>query len=94
MKKTEKSVSGTSFHDSYVHATINELEKALWQAGPGDGYKTTNEWAGETSNGDVFTIYDWKEYRAFGKDEKIQWHIGGCDRDVTETAKEEIERKL
>ena len=48
----------------------------------------------ETNNGDVFTVYDWKEYRILKEDEIIQWHIGGMSKQITEQAKHEIELGL
>jgi hypothetical protein len=53
--------------------------------------KVKNEWICETENGDVFTIYDWKEYRVYGDDEMIEWHIGGYSGKVTGQAQREIE---
>ena len=48
----------------------------------------------ELSNGDVFTIYDWKEYREYSREAMIEWHIGGYDRTVTSQAKQLIEEKI
>ena len=45
----------------------------------------------ETNNGDVFNVYDYKEYRSLPENEVIEWHIGGYNKDVTEQAKREIE---
>ena len=44
----------------------------------------------ETNDGDVFTVYDWKEYRSLNENELIKWHIGGENRHVTERAAHEI----
>ena len=45
----------------------------------------------ETDNGDVFTVYDWKEYRSIKTPyETIEWHIGGRSKQITEQAKREI----
>jgi len=42
--------------------------------------KVTREWTLEdTETGVVATIYDWKEYRHYGDDEPVEWHIGGHD---------------
>ena len=60
-----------------------------------DGSDKTNfDWEMETNNGDVFTVYDWKEYRILKEDEIIQWHIGGMSKQITEQAKHEIELGL
>jgi hypothetical protein len=56
-----------------------------------DGEDKVNfEWEMETDDGDVFTVYDWKEYRSLNENEMIEWHIGGHNKNVTELAKEEI----
>jgi dihydrofolate synthase/folylpolyglutamate synthase len=53
-------------------------------------YKTNFEWEMETEDGDVFTIYDWKEYRPLGYDEMIVWHIGGHSKEITDKALQEL----
>mgnify|MGYP003658316002 CR=1 FL=1 len=78
MKKTFKEIGGTSFYDTVIESTVNEL-------------KVNFEWEMETSNGDVFTVYDWKEYRSLSGNEVVEWHIGGHSKRVTEQAKREIE---
>jgi len=92
-----KSTSGTSFHDSVIRASVNELTKIIGEPDydGNDGEDKTNfEWDMETEDGDVFTIYDWKEYRSIGLDEKIEWHIGGHSRSVTSKAVRELSRAL
>lgn len=77
MKLSEKSSGGTSFHGHTITATYNELVEAL--GGPPqytNGDKSNYDWTCETNDGTVFTVYDWKEYRKFGDDETIEWHIG------------------
>jgi hypothetical protein len=44
----------------------------------------------ETSDGDVFTVYSWKEYRILHEHEIIEFHIGGMSKAITEQAKREI----
>ena len=48
----------------------------------------------ETKNGDVFTVYDWKEYRSLSESEVIEWHIGGFNKISTEQAKSEIREAI
>jgi hypothetical protein len=95
MKKTKKTTNGTSFHDSIIRASINQLNDCLWQ-GTFYGFddKVSWEWECELENGKVFTIYDWKEYRKLGKDELVNWHIGGVNRMVTQQAYSEIIKAL
>lgn len=93
MKQTSKSPIGTSFHDCVVKATVNELKTVLGEpeylANTGDG-KVNYEWDMETETGDVFTVYDWKEYREIDDDEMIEWHIGGHSIGVTIQAQAEL----
>jgi hypothetical protein len=97
LKSTSRSSSGTSFHHSTVRASVNELIKVIGEPTYviNDGEDKVNiEWELEDDNEDVVTIYDWKEYRKIGYDEKIEWHIGGMSRDITDNAKGVIEYML
>ena len=96
MKKTNKSTSGTSFHQHTITATRQELIDALGEPDYVNGVeeKTQYEWEFETSEGDVFTIYDWKEYYVHDADVQLTWHIGGHSWMITATAKEEIQAAL
>ena len=93
MKKTEKSANGTSFHNTTITTSINDLTKLLgeptYTGGAED--KVTVEWVCETEEGEVVTIYDWKEYRSIGKDEKIEFHLGGRSKFITLDAKDELD---
>lgn len=92
MKKTNKSTSGTSFHDHTISATRQELIDILGQPDYlGDiEDKSLYEWHRETENGDVFAIYDWKEYYHHSADVQLLWHIGGHGWMATADAKSEI----
>ena len=97
MKKTNKSTGGTSFHDTTMDTTIHTLLKILGQPTIVDNTgmdKTNYEWEMETSDGDVFTVYDWKEYRILNEHELIEWHIGGMNKAITEQAKNEIQSEM
>jgi hypothetical protein len=93
MKKTNKSADGTSFFDVTIRSTINILTDAL---GHPDYYQNTGEdkvnveWICETENGDVVTIYDWKEYRTIGVDEEVEFHLGGYNKQNTLEGKAEL----
>ena len=97
MKRTFKEIGGTSFHRSVIKASVEELKQILgepeYHVNDGEG-KINFEWEMECEDGDVFTVYDWKEYRPITETEQIEWHIGGLNRDVTEKAKKEIETML
>lgn len=97
MKKTNKRISGTSFYYSTVIATVDQLIQVLGE--PTDDLNTGQdkvnfEWEMELESGDVFTVYDYKEYRMIARDQMIEWHIGGFDVYVTNQAAREINRAL
>jgi hypothetical protein len=97
MRKTDKTSSGTSFHDTTIGTTVHTLNKLLGEPTYVDNTgmdKVNYEWVMETSNGDVFTVYSWKEYKILHEHEIIEFHIGGNNRAVTEQAKNEIYEAL
>ena len=97
MQRTTKSTSGTSFHDTTVGTTVHTLRKLLGEPdyeGNNIEAKTNFEWNYQTSDGDVFTVYDWKEYKVLDEHEIIEFHIGGNNRAVTEQAKNEMYEAL
>jgi hypothetical protein len=96
-KKTYKSTDGTSFFGTTIRATVNQLISAFGE--PSDDSNTGEdkvnfEWEMETEDGEVFTIYDWKEYRMIDVDEYVIWHIGAMNKSVCNTAEDEILKKL
>ena len=93
VKLTTKSAGMTSFYDTTIKTTLSKLIMALGepQCFNNDGQDKNNvDFECETENGDVFTIYDWKEYRSIGMNETIEFHIGGMSRRITEQAKWEL----
>jgi hypothetical protein len=97
MKTTKKSMNGTSFHNTVITATVEQLRQILGEpvCEQNDGEDKVNfEWEMETKSGAPFTVYDWKEYRQIDEDEEIEWHIGGHSFIDTEEAAEEIMNKL
>jgi hypothetical protein len=96
MKKTYKEVSGTSFYNVTLESSVKDLTNVLgepYDNNTGDD-KVNFEWEMETDNGDVFTVYDWKEYRVLNKSEIITFHIGGKNKEITNQAKNEIIKAL
>ena len=89
MKKTSKSISGTSFHGTTITTSYKKLCEVIgeptYSHNSGDD-KVNFEWVMETDSGEVFTIYDWKEYRPISGEETIEWHIGGFDSATTQKA--------
>lgn len=96
-KKTYQSTDGTSFHGVVIRATVEQLKNALgdpsmaWNTGDD---KVNFEWEMETDEGEVFTIYDWKEYRPIGLDEMVNWHIGSKSKLISEIGVNEVIKAL
>ena len=97
MKKTKKSEGGTSFHNVTINTTVNELTRVLgeptYQTNDGED-KVNFEWVCETIDGEVVTIYDWKEYRSINENERIEFHLGGHNLITTLDGKDELLRLL
>jgi hypothetical protein len=97
MKRTDKIANGTSFHDHTFIATVSDLRHVLgapdFESNDGED-KNNFDWIMETEDGEVFTVYDWKEYRPLPEDEVIEWHIGGRSGLITEKALLEIREAL
>jgi len=96
-KQTNQSTNGTSFQGitilTSVQNLINTFGEPTVQDNTGED-KVNFEWDMETENGDVFTIYDWKEYRKIDLDEQIEWHIGSHSREISGEAQYEVMREL
>jgi len=93
MKKTTKSTNGTSFHGETISASVNDLIRILGEPTneQNDGSDKVNfEWEMELDNGEVFTVYDWKEYRRISKTEIIEWHIGSLEPQTSIDAAEHL----
>lgn len=96
-KKTYKSTNGTSFFGTTIRASVNQLINAFGEPTIQDNTgedKVNFEWDMETEEGDVFTTYDWKEYRKLDLDETIEWHIGAHSRMISWDAQDELTREL
>jgi hypothetical protein len=94
---TTKSTDGTSYYGINITTSVSQLERVIGEAQyiSNDGRNKTNfDWECETNEGDVFTIYDWKEYRPISKDELIIFHIGAKSESVSKIAKNELEQLL
>jgi hypothetical protein len=97
MQKTFQPIDGTSFHFTTIKCSVSTLTKVLGEPdySGNDGEDKVNfEWDMETDSGDVFTVYDWKEYRSLNETEMIEWHIGGANKNVTEQAAREIRNAI
>jgi hypothetical protein len=97
MKKTNQSTNGTSFQNVTFKASVNDLINVLGEPTIHDNTgrdKTNFEWDMETDDEEVFSIYDYKEYRKLDLDEQIEWHIGSNSRSISGDAKYEVMREL
>jgi hypothetical protein len=96
IKKTNKSLDGTSFHGATFSATLADLQIILGAPnGGGDHHdKVQNEWELELEDGTVFSVYDWKEYRRYTDKETIEWHIGGMNQKDTFVAQDTLVEAL
>jgi hypothetical protein len=95
-KKTYKDTDGTSFHGVTIRATVDQLTKVFgepYDSSSGED-KVNFVWDMEDNEGEVFTIYDWKEYRVLRSDEMITWHIGSKSKSVSWDAERELLKKL
>lgn len=90
-------VGGSSFHQDVVFATPNELTYILgepaYEFNVGTD-KTNMEWYIQMPDGNMFTVYDYKEYEILHPNKTYEWHIGGHDRFSTHLAKVLLEEAL
>jgi len=102
-KTTNKSNCGTSFHNVTIQASVEQLKKILGEPTYEDNTgedKVNFEWVCELEKGlsdevgQVFTIYDWKEYREIDETEIIKWHIGSMSNYIDILAYNEIQNVL
>ena len=92
-KLTHKSPFGTSFHNTTIKTNVETLISILGEPTYNDNSgedKVNFEWVCENEDGEVFTIYDWKYYRPISKTEIIEWHIGGENKQITESCLDEL----
>ena len=92
---SNKSVMGTSFYGVTISTTVNQLTSKLGKPhyDVNDGEDKVNfEWFCENSEGEVFTIYDWKQYRPIGINEIIEFHIGAKTKEISGKAYYELKK--
>ena len=90
-------INGSSFHSDIIFATPNELRYILGEPtfSTNDGADKVNmEWYMEMPDGNIFTVYDYKEYHVLRPNEQVEWHIGGHDRFSTHLAKQLLSEAL
>ena len=96
-KLTNSSTTGTSYFGQIISSSVSELKEKLGEPQYSENDRTDKvnfEWECETEEGDVFTIYDWKEYREIDETETIHFHIGGKSERVAKVAVSELKTLL
>lgn len=92
-KATSQIADGTSYYFVSLQATPKQLVTLFpnsFEAENTGEDKVNFDFTLETEDGDVFTLYDWKEYRRLQANEVVEWHIGAKDRLVALKAKQEV----
>ena len=96
MKTTSLTANGTSFHGQTILASLSQLTKTLGTPHTTHPHydKVQHEWTFETESGEIFTVYDWKEYRIYDASAPIEWHIGAHNQKTAEDALQELKTTL
>jgi len=97
MKQTSQPITGTSFNNVTVLASLNELTKVLGKPrivdDPDANFRY--EWRMEhASTGDVFAVYDWDNDVTLKGTTKIKWYIGAHQATHAVDAREKIIEKI
>lgn len=96
ISETNLSASGTSFHGHTINTSVGRLKELFPNSyyASNDGQDKSNyDWTLEI-DGEVFTIYDWKEYRPISDYELIEFHIGAKGGMTSAKAQEELKKIL
>lgn len=78
----EINYNGTSLQ-GYIDVSYKALKRIFGKPMDGDGYKVDAEWEVELSDGDVATIYNYKDGKNYNgivgtpKTKIRDWHVGG-----------------
>jgi hypothetical protein len=94
---SDQDITGTSFYGDTVTCSpqlLFDLIGEPQEAGNTGRDKVNYQWVCETDEGDLFTIYDYKEYRPLSNDEQVEWHIGARSSKISRYAKDYIESSL
>lgn len=89
----EVDINGTSYVGN-LSISYDRLVEILGKPLPGDGYKTEAEWHIKFTSGEVATIYNWKNSRAYmgeyGSSVELvmNWHVGGHSDDVLQKVRD------
>lgn len=89
IKKASKPASGTSFFDTTITTSVGRLIELFPNSYSRNMAKTNYYFILENSDGDVFTVYDWKRPLPT-LNEEIVFNIGGHSSEITEKSKLEL----
>lgn len=89
IKKASKSASGTAFFGDTITTSIGKLIELFPNSYSKNMAKTNYYFILETSDGDIFTVYDWKQPLP-SLEENVVFNIGGHSSEITEKAKLEL----
>jgi hypothetical protein len=94
---SDQDATGTSFHNHTVTCSPQSLFDLIGEPQEAENTgrdKVNYRWICETDKGDLFTIYDYKEYRPLSDNEQVEWHIGARSSKISQQAKDDIESYL
>ena len=93
LKIENLNTDSTSFHGETIAASVQVMKRVLGEITYEDNTGTDKvnfEWCRQTESKNVFTVYDWKNYRALSETEVVCWHIGAYNKEISLNAYEEI----
>jgi hypothetical protein len=93
-KPSEKSVNMSHLQTEVGPFTANELVEALGENHMGESDKVTMEWHFEDEDGNIATLYDYKENAQSYPTAQIRWSVGGFDEDTAIRFHEWLKEKV
>ena len=85
IKLSKKSAVGSSYHDTFVQVTPNQIKEVYGEGSESDGYKVAWEWIFEDEKGNIFTVYNYKGTSLYDpelsspeelQDTEMEFHVG------------------
>ena len=92
-------VNGTHFQ-GYIDVEYSVLKKIFGKPTSGEGYKTDAEWEILFEDGNVATIYNWKNGKNYlgregtPKTKITHWNVGGLSKEVVERIQDILKSNL
>ena len=95
--------SGTSLRGSII-TSYAKLKTLFGEARESDGYKVSSEWTFEGPNGEVVTLYDYKQTNLYDREypsveefraqSSYDWHIGANTVEIADKFEQWLEEEL